>query len=164
MKIRSLVAKIVSKYPRNQRRAVKEIFDMAAKNKEVASWLMLLGVKQAVRDFYHDQRRSAMSMASKRAMLPLDERTEKLSARLARIAFWDAYTTFGMSPIGDATRKELIESAEAREQQASDQIRLAKFERAVAARLPNDRARVRDTIDLGSLERIAAKYKAAGDQ
>lgn len=99
--------------------------------------LLQLGAQQVVRSFFGAQRASAMSMATGRVLATLDapEVADRVAARVARQAFWDAYTLFGMTPIREATREQLEASASAREAQARGELRLAKFERAVAGRL-----------------------------
>jgi hypothetical protein len=86
--------------------------------------------------------------------------SDRVATRLARIAFWDAYTLFGMTPIKDANRKMLLDSAENRESQASGEIRLAKFERAVAAALKGSKT-VKDCMTVDQLEKMASRYRSA---
>ena len=97
-----------------------------------------------------------MSMATGRVMATLDtpEVSERVAARVARQAFWDSYTLFGMSPIREATREQLEASASQREAQARGELRLAKFERAVAGRLTGTQ-RVCDALTCKDVETLA---------
>ena len=130
---------------------------------DIAPALARLGAQQVIRDFFAAQRASAMARAVGRVIATADNPDTKRSvaARMARHAFWDAYTLFGMAPIKTATRQQLLDSAEARERQGNTELRLAKFERAVAAKLTTGRATVGGSMTLGELERIASKFKAA---
>lgn len=134
----------------------------AKKVPELNSALLVFGAKQIVRDFFSSQRISAMSMATCRVAANLNNSnvSNRVAARLARIAFWDAYTLFGMTPIKDANRKMLLDSAENRESQASGEIRLAKFERAVAAALKGSKT-VKDCMTVDQLEKMASRYRSA---
>ena len=124
--------------------------------------LLRLGAQQVIRNYFAMQRDSAMSMATGRVLDTSDSPAaqKRLAARLARVAFWDAYTLFGMTPIRSATKKQLIDSASQREAQGNTELRLAKFERAVAGRLLTPRATVSSSMTIMELEKLAAKHKA----
>lgn len=127
-------------------------------DKALINRLVILGAQQIVRTFYKNQRVSALTMATGRiAMNPNSaEGSERLAVRLARVAFWDAYTLFGMTPIREATRDDLIASAEARESQARGEMRSARFERAVADKL-GETGRVCETMTTLDVEAVAAR-------
>jgi hypothetical protein len=118
--------------------------------------LLRLGAQQVVRSFFTAQRASAMSMATGRVMATLGapDVADRVAARVARQAFWDAYTLFGMTPIREATKEQLEASAAARETQAKGELRLAKFERAVARRLVGAQ-RVCDALTSEAVEAMA---------
>jgi hypothetical protein len=132
------------------------------KDRDLRDLLMLQGAKQVIRDYFGAQRISAMSMATGRVKANLNnpDVADRVVGRIARQQFWDVYTLYGMTPIREATREMLEESASNREAQAAGEIRLAKFERAVAARLPNAKAKVRDNISIAQLEKMASKFRA----
>ena len=106
--------------------------------------------------FFTAQRASAMSMATGRVMATLGapDVADRVAARVARQAFWDAYTLFGMTPIREATKEQLEASAAAREAQAKGELRLAKFERAVARHLVGAQ-RVCDALTSEAVEAMA---------
>lgn len=143
----------------NPEQALGRIIKTAIADKQMAKTLIYLGAKQALRSYFSQQRESAISTAAGRIAANLENPDIELrvSSRLARTAFWEKYTLFGMRPIGDATKEMLIESAESREAQAAGEIRLAKFERAVAARLTRGEI-VRHAMSLAQIEKLAAKY------
>lgn len=142
--------------------AVKILSGMARKDVELRKVLVRLGASQTIRDYFGDQRRSAMTMAAGRVAANLDspDVQKRIAGRMARVQFWDRYTIFGMTPIGDATKKMLLDSAANREAQANGELLLARFERAVAAKMDSNRATVRSCLSVGDLEKMAAKYKA----
>ena len=127
------------------------------RDKDLRQQLLRLGAQQVVRSFFSAQRISAFSMATGRVMATLDapDVADRVAARVARQVFWDAYTLFGMTPIREATREQLQSSAEARETQAKGELRLAKFERAVADRLVGAQ-RVCDALTSEDVEAMAA--------
>tara|TARA_R110000868_G_scaffold283102_4_gene543545 strand:- start:572 stop:1093 length:522 start_codon:yes stop_codon:yes gene_type:complete len=139
--------------------AIRWLCKKANKEPYLREALITYGAKQIVRDHYSAQRSSAMSMAVGRVMDTADSQAskERMTARLARVAFWDAYTLFGMAPIGDATREDLLSSAEQRETQARGELRLARFERAVAVKLEGHKT-VRQSMTLAQLEKMAKRY------
>jgi hypothetical protein len=118
--------------------------------------LRSLGARQIVRNFFSEQRTSAMSMATGRVMATMGdpEVAGRVSARMARLVFWDAYTLFGMTPIREATKDQLEDSAGARESQAKGELRLAAFERTVARRLAPGQ-RVCDAFTSEAIEAMA---------
>jgi hypothetical protein len=126
------------------------------RDSDLRQQLARLGAQQVVRSFFSAQRTSAFSMATGRVMATLDSPgvADRMAARVARQAFWDAYTLFGMTPIREATKEQLEASAEAREAQAKGELRLAKFERAVAGRLVGAQ-RVCDALTSETVESIA---------
>jgi hypothetical protein len=132
---------------------------------DLQSILRRLGAQQAVRTFYSDQRASAMTMASGRVLASMgtDEMEERTSARIARRAFWESYTLYGHTPIKEATKADLLQSAGMREGQARTEMFLATFERAVAAKLKRDSACVTEVFTSETLEALAAKHKAKHD-
>lgn len=142
--------------------AVKILCGMARKDVELRKALVRLGASQVIRDYFGDQRRSAMTMAAGRVAANLGDPDiqKRIVGRIARAQFWDKYTIFGMTPIGDATKKMLLDSAANREAQANGELLLARFERAVASKMDSNRATVRSCLSIGDLEKMAAKYKA----
>ena len=106
------------------------------------------------------QRESAMTMAAGRVAANMSDPivAKRITARMARVAFWDSYTLFGMHPLKTATRPMLLRSAKSRETQAAGEIRLARFERAIAKKLPNDRKVVGRTLSALEVETIAARH------
>lgn len=126
--------------------------------------LMRLGAQQVIRSFFTAQRASAMTMATGRVMATINDPdvADRVAARQARQAFWDAYTLFGMTPIREATREQLETSASQREGQARGELRLASFERDIAARLKAGR-RVCDVFTSEEVAEIAAKWKDRND-
>jgi hypothetical protein len=126
--------------------------------------LMRLGAQQVIRSFFTAQRASAMTMATGRVMATINDPNvaDRVAARQARQAFWDAYTLFGMTPIREATREQLETSASQREGQARGELRLASFERDIAVRLKAGR-RVCDVFTSEEVAEIAAKWKDKSD-
>lgn len=126
--------------------------------------LIKLGAKQAVRDFFHAQRVAAMSMPLGRTLANMDsiEVGKRVSGRLARVAFWEAYTLYGMRiKLCSATREQLEKSAHARQVQGRAQLALARFERAIAKRLPAS-GLVSESLTLAKIEEIASQFKVGG--
>jgi hypothetical protein len=123
--------------------------------------LVRLGAQQVIRDFFSTQRAAAFSFSIGRVAANLDnpDVAERVAARIARLAFWDAYTLFGMSPLRTATKQQLLASATARETQANSELRLAKFERAIASKLVSPNDVVESKLTLRDIERIASRYK-----
>ncbi|CAB4189785.1 hypothetical protein UFOVP1288_16 [uncultured Caudovirales phage] len=128
---------------------------VARKDADLRDQLIKLGAQQVVRTYFAAQRASALSMAPGRVAATLDtpEVAERVATRQARQAFWDAYTLFGMTPLRTATKAQLEESAAQREGQARGELRLAKFERAIAARLRNNKC-VSDVFTSEELEAL----------
>ena len=116
-----------------------------------------------IRDFFAAQRAAAFSFATGRVAASLDnpDVAERVAARIARQAFWDAYALFGMSPLRTATKQQLLDSANARETQANSELRLAKFERAIASKLTSPQDVVESKLTLAVVERLATRYKTA---
>ena len=127
-------------------------------DKNLRAHILRYGAQQIVRTFFTAQRVSAMSMATGRVMATLNDPgvEGRMASRMARQAFWDAYTLFGMTPIKDATKEELELSASKREGQARGELRLAKFERQVADGLVGGQ-RVCDVFTSEAIEAIARK-------
>ena len=125
--------------------------------------LTRLGAQQVIRDFFAAQRAAAFSFATGRVAASLDnpDVAERVAARIARQAFWDAYTLFGMSPLRTATKQQLLDSANARETQANSELRLAKFERAIASKLTSPQDVVESKLTLAAVERLATRYRTA---
>jgi hypothetical protein len=144
-------------------KAIKYLVFAGDKDRQLKQLLMLQGAKQVVRDYFGAQRVSAMSMAVGRVKANLNnpDVENRVASRLARQQFWDIYTLYGMTPIRDATRQMLVESAKKREVQARGDLRLARFERAVASRLPNNKVCVKDSISIVQLEKMASRFKAS---
>lgn len=105
---------------------------------ELKQTLAVLGARQIVRDFYHSARRSAMSISPGRLLDNTSDVSQRIEARIARRAFWDNYTLFGQTRLKDATKDMLIESANARKEQAAGDLRCAAFEMAIARKLPEN--------------------------
>ena len=126
--------------------------------------LLRMGAKQVIRSFFNAQRESAMTMATGRVMATINDPgvADRVAARQARQAFWDAYTLFGMTPIREATREQLETSASQREGQARGEMRHASFERDIAARLKDGR-RVCDMMTSEEVAEIAATWKDQKD-
>lgn len=144
------------------KKAVQKLKMMARSDAGLRGVLIHLGSTQTIRDYFGDQRRSAMTMAAGRVAANLGDPDvqKRIVGRIARAQFWDRYTIFGMTPIGDATKKMLLDSAANREAQANGELLLARFERAVASKMDSNRATVRSCLSIGDLEKMAAKYKA----
>ena len=161
MRMKNYVKNALDKAKDNRQSAVRLLINKSKIDHKFKDALLFLGAKQLVRDFYSQQRVSAMSMAAGRVMANLTnpDVQDRVASRLARVAFWDAYTLFGMTPIADANKNMLLESAKNREQQANSELRLAKFERAVADILKGNKT-VRECLSLAQLEKIAAKYRS----
>jgi hypothetical protein len=142
------------------RHAVTWLVKKAKSEPNLRAALIDLGAKQVVRDFFSMQRESAMTMAAGRVAANMDNPlvAKRIAARIARVAFWDSYTLFGMQPLKTATRPMLLRSATSRETQAAGEIRMAKFERAIAKKLPNDRKVVGNTLTALEVETIAARH------
>ena len=130
---------------------------------ELRDRLIKLGSDQITRTHFGDLRSSAMTLAASKVRAGLDNRelSERATHRIARQAFWDMYTLYGMQSIASATRDDLIASAESREAQALTELRYAKFERAVAAKIKSPDAQVRNAMTLADVEKLAAKFKVA---
>lgn len=80
---------------------------------------------------------------------------------VANRSLLDTYRLCGGKPIGDATRAELVASAEQHETMARGNMREASFQRAVAKLVTGD-ARVRDKVGEIDLRKIqAAAHEAA---
>ena len=105
-------------------------------------------------EFYHKQRASAFTMATGRAATADPTR---LTARLARVAFWDQYTLFGMTPLRDATRDDLESSAAQRKVVGRAELAYAAFELAVAAELPGDEVTVSEAVTAERVEQLAVE-------
>jgi len=133
-----------------------------SRQKPLHTILLKLGARQAVRDYFSDQRASAMARAVGRVAATANNpnAAKSVAARLARNAFWDSYTLFGMVSIKTATQEQLLASAGSREQHGRGELRLARFERAVAAQLKSPRSVVCRGMSLSTLERLAAKFGA----
>tara|TARA_R110000868_G_scaffold26537_2_gene102049 strand:- start:1229 stop:1708 length:480 start_codon:yes stop_codon:yes gene_type:complete len=127
-----------------------------SKDKNLRLNILRFGSQQIVRSFFHAQRASAMSMATGRVMATLNDPgvEERMASRMARQAFWETYTLYGMTPIKDATREDLELSASKRETNAHGELRLAKFERKVAAQLSDEQC-VSDVLTSEAVEAIA---------
>jgi hypothetical protein len=145
----------------NPATAVTKLIKQASANKNLQAALTRLGAQQVIRDFFAAQRAAAFSFATGRvaANLSNPEVAERVSARMARQAFWDAYTLFGMSPLRTATKQQLLDSANARETQANSELRLARFERAIASKLTSPQDVVESKLTLATVERLATKYR-----
>ena len=126
------------------------------RDKNLREQIIRQGCRQVVMAFFAAQRASAMSMATGRVMATLNdpEFSDRMTSRMARQAFWDSYTLFGMTSIKDATREQLEQSASKRESQARGELRLAKFERQVADLLIGEQ-RVCDVLTSEAVEAIA---------
>ncbi len=162
--LRNAMTKALKLSKDNPAMAIDYLIKMAAKDHKMRGILIDLGAKQTVRDFYAAQRISAMSMASGRVKANINNPDVELriTGRMARLLFWESYTIYGMKPIGDATKEELIESAKNREAQASGELRMAKFERAVASKLRNGQT-VKKSITLDEVMKLAKRYGAKND-
>lgn len=145
----------------NPKKATLWLVKKASSEIDLRKTLLRLGADQIVRDYYHHARQSAMSMATGRVLQSLDnpEVGKRLAARIARRKFWDLYTLYGMESLKTATKEALLESANNRQQQAAGEIRLARFEQALAKKL-NPGQRVIDGIPIETVEKLAAKYGA----
>jgi hypothetical protein len=134
------------------------------KDAGLRSQLLRLGAQQVIRSFFNAQRASAMTMATGRVMATINDPdvADRVATRQARQAFWDAYTLFGMTPIREATKEQLETSASQREGQARGELRLASFERDIAARLKAGR-RVCDVFTSEEVAGIAATWKELND-
>jgi hypothetical protein len=148
----------------NPKKAKVWVVKMASKNIELRKNLLRLGADQLVRNYYKNARQSAMSMATGRVLQNIDNPTvqTRIAARIARRDFWDLYTLYGMESLKTATKEALIESAQGRQTQANGELRLARFELAIAKRL-NPGQRVMDAISVETVEKLAAKYGAANE-
>jgi len=158
--LRKAVIEVIAKAKDDPRKA--EDLLIKTSSAEIRKTLLVLGARQAVRDYFYDQRQSAMSMAAGRVQANLDNPkvAERLTQRIARHVFWDMYTLFGMSSLKTATRPDLIKSAEERETQAKGLLRFASFERAIAKKMPNDTVTVQRCLTIGEIEKIARRFKA----
>lgn len=101
-----------------------------------------------------------MSMAMGRIATNLDnpDIQERIASRMARRAFWDMYTLFGMQPLKTATKEEVVESATSHEADARGHLIAARFERAIAARLKRGQL-VCDGLSSVQVEKIAVKSR-----
>jgi hypothetical protein len=138
----------------NPEAAVELIIRRCAQDKDILTPILRLGARQAVMDFYHKQRASAFTMAAGRAATADPTR---LTARIARVAFWDQYTLYGMTPLRDATRDDLEASASQRKIVGRAELAYAAFELAVAAELPDDEATVSEAVAAERVEQLAAE-------
>jgi len=145
----------------NPATAVSKLVKKASVDSNLQTALTRLGAQQVIRDFFAAQRVAAFSFATGRVAANLDnpDVAERVAARIARQAFWDAYTLFGMSPLRTATKQQLLDSANARETQANSELRLARFERAIASKLSSAQDVVESKLTLAAVERLAAKYR-----
>jgi hypothetical protein len=147
----------------NPATAVSKLVKKSSVDSNLQTALTRLGAQQVIRDFFAAQRVAAFSFAVGRVAASLDnpDVAERVAARIARQAFWDAYTLFGMSPLRTATKQQLLDSANARETQANSELRLARFERAIASKLASAHDVVESKLTLTVVERLATKYRAA---
>ena len=157
--LKSWVVKALKSSDDNPQEAIEWLQNQ--RDPDLVSMLVRLGSQQVVRTFYSNQRLSAMTMATGRvaATLGASELEDRTSSRLARRAFWESYSLYGMTPIKDATKADLLHSASMREQQARTEIFLASFERAVAAKLKRDEDTVSSKFTNEALEAMAALFK-----
>lgn len=145
-------------------RAAEWLVDKSVRDGELGVTLLEHGANQLIRNYFRDQRRSAFRMAIGRVAANLDNpiTAERVSARVARRKFWDTYTLLAMTPIRDATRPALLESAAKRTNQANGDLRCAAFERAVAAMLKNDKVKVCEALTDEKLQKLSIKYGDRG--
>ena len=143
----------------NPASAARWLVKQALRKTSLRTDLLRLGADQLVRNYYRDQRAASFRIATGRVVLGPDTAGgDRVSSRIARRAFWDTYTLFGMTPIREATKIDLLASAKARATQASGELRHAAFERAVAVKLKNDRVKVSEAMTDIDLQKIAAKH------
>ena len=105
--ISAVVRNLIESSDCGSRSAVDQLIALAESDTEIHHVLLKFGAEQAVRDYYHVQRRSFNS-----APPTLKERNpvkdaERSEQKRKRRLFWDRYALFGHVQLKSATRPDL---------------------------------------------------------
>ncbi len=137
--------------------AVDVLLQYSETNHHLRDILLHLGAKEAVSRQYREARRSAVAISIGRVMSNIDreEIEERSSSRMARKAFWEKYTLFGMKPLRVSTQCDLTESAKNRRVVAKSHTMRAEFEDKISTMVSGEEM-VCDKMTNTDVEKIAA--------
>lgn len=137
----------------------RELLKQAAGNAELAKKLLVLGIKQAIRNYYRKNRVKALRGGAHAVVRGSDEEEFYKGERRA---FWSLYCIVGGMPLMRATAADLRESIESRSTQAETNTRRAEFEEAVLERYfhgATDTATVKKLTTNAKVRKLAMEYE-----
>lgn len=159
------IAKTIARCNYNTKRAKAAIQLDAQTDRQLHDALLALGVDQAIRDYHHGERRSAMGMAADVEHRTFDECRKvpgaeaKLQQKIERRLFWDKWALYGHKPLRIATREDLEESVINRRKMAGSLRVAAKFEEVVAHGLRHHQ-KVEERYTVDDLINLARQHRA----
>ncbi len=128
----------------------------AAKDKTLAAMLLSLGARQVARNATTAGRRPGASETWDAPAGPSAIRLPAEAAADARRTFLDTYKLWGGTiAIGDATSKDLADSARSHDTQARGHDATAAFERGIGKVIEKSGKRVRDVMKADEVEKRA---------
>jgi hypothetical protein len=156
--IASVVREIIELDGAGSRSAVERLIQMAADDPEIYKTLIKYGAEQAVRDYYHAQRKTfARAPSPAKQSNPVQD-VERAEQKRKRRLFWDRYALFGHMQLKTATRQHLCSSVESRRLQAAGNLRCAAFEEDIMGRMKDESITVGKQFKSAEVVEIAEKY------
>jgi len=156
--IGSVVKEIIEGDCCGSRSAIEQLIEIAQINHEIHNILLRYGADQAVRDYYHGQRKVFSKSFSvkepKNQVLDAERSDQKMKRRL----FWDRYALFGHMQLKTATRPHLSFSIENRKVQAEGNLRCAAFEQDIMDRMGDDKITVGKRFKSSEIVAIAESH------
>lgn len=138
--------------------AVDKLIEIARTNPAIHNTLIKYGAEQAVRDYYHSQRRIFNRLApAKESRNPVAD-AERTEQKRKRRMFWDRYALFGHMQLKTATRPHLSSSIQNRKIQAEGNLRCAGFEQDIMDRMKDDKITVGKQFKASEIVEIAEKH------
>ena len=148
----------------NTKRARELLIDWSARDVELRQALVILGAQQAIRDFYHTERRHALDgdkSTGHNVTVPTPEMLERKERKMERRLFWDRWALYGHKPLRLATKGDLVESVSSRHKMAAGLTAAAEFEATIAKKMIDEKKQVCQCFSVDQLIKIARRHNVA---
>jgi hypothetical protein len=150
------IRSIILDCAKNTKTARNKLMRASETDADLHSYFLKLGIDQAIRHFFSDERRVKF-IPPKSNWMPRDE--TRIQVKLERRLFWERYSLFGQIELAKATKEQLLISASERRRQADGNIACANFESELAKGIKDDLKTVADVFTATKVMELARQHR-----